>query len=240
MGHGDLDSLLASIACVKTFVIGFNLCLWLLGLFLLGVGLWMLLDLYKYWELSPEFSGTAPHVLIGIALLLIVTTSIAFSCIIRGQSVLLFLHGALLMVVFFLDLGVGVTLATYGHTFREGLHNGLTNTLMSYDPEKVNFDFAQSALHCCGVSNYTDWVRLSPQRVIPISCCVDPQRCVIANYNDVYQRGCYETILEYLNSNSDMLIGMALATCLLPFFGSFATCVLANITTKGRYDAMME
>lgn len=42
-------------------------------------------------------------------------------------------------------------------------------------------------LHCCGVSNYSDWVRLSPQRTIPTSCCVDPNSCVTANYSDVYQ-----------------------------------------------------
>lgn len=58
-------------------------------------------------------------------------------------------------------------------------------------------------MHCCGVNNYTDWMRLSPQRVIPISCCLDPNRCVTANYNDVYQRvSCY--ILDQLFNTTEI------------------------------------
>lgn len=61
------------------------------GLLLLLVGLWAEFDLHKYMELSPELSGTAPHVLIGIACLIVLVSSIAFSCIIKGQPVLLYI-----------------------------------------------------------------------------------------------------------------------------------------------------
>ncbi|KAJ2953750.1 hypothetical protein O0L34_g1377 [Tuta absoluta] len=235
---GNQFEQVGTIACLKTFVFGFNILIWLTGLVLLTVGLWALFDLYKYLELSPEFSGTAPHVLIGIASLIIVVSSVAFSCILKGQPVLLCIYGAFLLCIFLMDLGVGVTVVCYKGTFSEGLRNGLTSTVMSYNPEKVNFDFAQSTLHCCGVSNYTDWVRLSPQRVIPISCCVDPERCVIANYNDVYQKGCYETILKYLNNNISIFFGIAAGTAMLPLLGALATCVLANVLVTAKYNAM--
>ncbi|XP_049867782.1 tetraspanin-7-like isoform X2 [Pectinophora gossypiella] len=210
----------------------------LTGLFLLTVGLWAEFDLYKYMELSPEFSGTAPHVIIGIAGLIILISSIAFSCIIKGQPVLLYIYGGFLACIFMMDAGVGASVACYRDTFAKGLHDGLTNTLTSYNPQKANFDFAQSTLHCCGVSNYTDWMRLSPQRVIPISCCLDPNRCVTANYNDVYQRGCYEVILEYLNNNMDLLIGIAVGTALLPLVGTVLSCCLASYIKKSKYDVM--
>lgn len=72
----------------------------LTGLFLLLVGVWAELDLYKYLELSPEFSGTAPHVIIGISGLIILISSIAFSCIIKGQPVLLYIVSYKLMTWF--------------------------------------------------------------------------------------------------------------------------------------------
>ena len=63
----------------------------LTGLFILIVGLWAEFDLYKYMELSSDFSGTAPHVIIGIASLIVLISSVAFSCIIKGQPVLLYI-----------------------------------------------------------------------------------------------------------------------------------------------------
>lgn len=60
-----------------------------------------------------------------------------------------------------------------------------TLNLFSY---KNYIKILMKQLQCCGVSNYTDWMRLSPQRVIPIACCVDKTHCVTANYSDVYQR----------------------------------------------------
>ncbi|KAL0894927.1 hypothetical protein ABMA27_013428 [Loxostege sticticalis] len=228
----------AVIACLKTFLFVFNVVFWVTGLLLLVVGLWAEFDLYTYMELSPEFSGTAPHVLIGIAGLIILVSSVAFSCIIKGQPVLLYIYGGFLACIFMMDAGVGASVACYRDTFAKGLHDGLTQTLASNNPNKDNFNFAQATLHCCGVSNYTDWTRLSPKRVIPTSCCLDPNNCITANYKDVYQRGCYEVIVEYLTSNMDLLMGIAIGTALLPLVGTFLSCCLASYIKKSKYDVM--
>ncbi|XP_039763388.1 tetraspanin-7-like isoform X3 [Pararge aegeria] len=189
-------------------------------------------------ELSPEFSGTAPLVIIGIASLIVLISSIAFSCIIKGQPVLLYIYGGFLVCIFMMDAGVGASAICYRDTFARGLHDGLTKTIISYNPQKANFDFAQSALQCCGVSNYTDWMRLSPQRVIPISCCLDKTRCVTANYSDVFQRGCYEVLTEYLTNNLNILFGMAIGTALLPLMGALLSCSLARYIEKSKYDVI--
>ncbi|XP_072937089.1 tetraspanin-7-like [Epargyreus clarus] len=228
----------AVIACLKTLLFIFNIVFWLTGLLILVVGLWAEFDLYKYMELSPEFSGTAPHVIIGIAGLIILISSVAFSCIIKGQPVLLYIYGGFLACIFMMDAGVGASVACYRDTFSKGLHDGLTQTIVNYDPKKANFDFAQSTLHCCGVANYTDWIRLSSQKVIPTSCCVDPNHCVTANYNNVYQRGCFEVISDYLESNMDILVGIAIGTALLPLTGAILSCFLAHYIVKSKYDVM--
>lgn len=43
-----------------------------------------------------------------------------------------------------MDAGVGASVACYRDTFAKGLHDGLTQTLITYDPHKGNFDFAQA------------------------------------------------------------------------------------------------
>ncbi|CAH0725996.1 unnamed protein product, partial [Brenthis ino] len=228
----------AVIACLKTLLFIFNIVFWLTGLLILIVGLWAEFDLFKYMELSSDFSGTAPHVIIGIAGLIILISSVAFSCIIKGQPVLLYIYGGFLVCIFMMDAGVGASVVCYRDTFAKGLHDGLTHTIATYDPQKANFDFAQSKLQCCGVSNYTDWMRLSPQRVIPISCCHNTNHCVTANYSNVYQQGCYEVITEYLTNNMNILIGIAIGTATLPLLGALLSCSLAWYIKKSKYDVI--
>lgn len=43
-----------------------------------------------------------------------------------------------------MDAGVGASVVCYRDTFAKGLHDGLTQTIATYDPQKPNFDFAQS------------------------------------------------------------------------------------------------
>ncbi|XP_063839212.1 tetraspanin-7-like [Ostrinia nubilalis] len=229
----------AYVFAFKTFLLGFNFLFLATGILLLVAGIWATFDLYTYVELEyPEISGTAPQLLIGIAGLIIVVTSVAFSCIIKGQPALLFIYGAILACIFMMDVGVGAAVCVYQHTFAKGLYDGLTRTLASNIPKKDNLNFAQATLHCCGVSNYTDWTRLSPQRVIPTSCCLDPNNCITANYMDVYQRGCYEVIVEYLTNNMNFLYGIMIVTGSLPILGTFLSCCLAKYIKKSNYDAM--
>ncbi|XP_041969353.1 tetraspanin-7-like [Aricia agestis] len=235
---GNQFKSVAVIACLKSLLFIFNIVFWLTGLSILIVGLWAEYDLYKYMELSPEFSGTAPLVIIGIASLIVFLSSFAFSCIIQGQPVLLYMYGGFLACIFMMDVGVSASVVCYRDTFAKGLQDGLTQTIINYDPKKTNFDFAQSTLQCCGVANYSDWMRLSPQRVIPISCCIDTNHCVTANYSDVYQRGCYEIIVEYITSNMNIIIGVAVGTSLLPLVGALLSCSLANYIKKSKYDSI--
>ena len=48
------------------------------------------------------------------------------------------------MCIFMMDAGVGASVVCYRDTFAKGLHDGLTQTIATYDPQKANFDFAQS------------------------------------------------------------------------------------------------
>ncbi|XP_037297616.1 tetraspanin-7-like [Manduca sexta] len=208
----------------------------ILGLLFLAVGFWAEFDLSNYMEMSPEFSGTAPYVFIGIGMLILVVSSIAFSCIIKAQPVLLYIW--VLACTTMMCVGLIATLACFRHTFAKALYNGLNQAVINYSQLKTNLDFAQVKMHCCGVNNYTDWIRMSPQRVIPVSCCLDPNNCVTANYSDVFQRGCYHVIAKTIDDNAEIFVFLAVATTILPSCGTILACVLANVVNKSKYDAM--
>ncbi|VVC92202.1 tetraspanin-7-like [Leptidea sinapis] len=222
--------------CLKSLLFVFNIVFWLIGLIFLGLGLWAELELYKYMELSPDFSGTGPYVIIGMAAFIVIISSVAFSCIIKGQPVLLFIYGGFLVCMFLVNCGIFASVVCFNQSFTKGLHDGLTQSVMYYDRNRTNIGFVQSTLHCCGVSNYTDWSRLSPHRVIPTSCCVEQSHCVTANYNDVYQVGCYEIISEYIEKNIMTVGKIAIAITLLPVIGAGLSCGLAGNLKCMNYD----
>ncbi|CAH4006357.1 tetraspanin-7-like [Pieris brassicae] len=229
---------LALITCMKSVLFAFNFVFWVTGICILIVGLWAEFDLYQYMNLSPDFTGAAPHVIIGISTLMVITSSVAFSCIVKGQPVLLFIYGSFMLCIFMMEVGLSASVVCFRDGFAQGLYEGLTETLKNYDPVKTNFDFAQSAMQCCGVSNYTDWIWFSPQRVIPTSCCINTTHCVTANYNDVYQRGCYAVIYMNIKDNMDLIIAIAIATSVLPLAGAAMSCCLGNYIRRTKYDAI--
>lgn len=69
----------------------YSICQQLTGIAILAVGIWMVVELYKYMELSTEFSATAPYVLIGTGALIILVGSLACCCTVKGQPVLLYI-----------------------------------------------------------------------------------------------------------------------------------------------------
>lgn len=55
-------------------------------------------------------------------------------------------YGGFLACIFMMDAGVGASVACYRDTFAKGLHDGLTQTLASNNPNKDNFNFAQATV----------------------------------------------------------------------------------------------
>lgn len=45
-------------------------------------------------------------------------------------------------------------------------------------------------------------------------------------------------ILEYLEKNRDMLLGLAIGTATLPLVGAILSCWLASYIKKSKYDDM--
>lgn len=110
----------------------------------------MQVELYKYLELSAEFSGTAPYVLIGTGALIIVVGSLACCCTVKGQPALLYMYGAFLAVIFVLELGAGVSIFAYRSKLAEGFDQGLNQSIVNYQngtrEQSADFDLMQSTV----------------------------------------------------------------------------------------------
>ncbi|GLG96089.1 Tetraspanin [Gryllus bimaculatus] len=205
------------------------------GIVILAVGVWMQVELYKYMELSTEFSSTAPYVLIATGALIVVVGFLACCCTVKGQPVLLYIYGAFLMIIFVLELGAGISMYAYRDKLIEGFDNGLNQSILIYpsDPEKKNsIDLTQSTLHCCGNKSPYDW----PDEIPPSCCKVTP--CDTKDHTQIYSKGCFNLVIDFLNSNIGLVGGSAMGIAFFPLVGMLLSCCLAKNINKAKYEQM--
>ncbi|XP_018574177.1 tetraspanin-7-like [Anoplophora glabripennis] len=231
----------AAMACMKSLLMVFNFIFWISGIAILAIGIWMEVELYKYMEMSTEFSGTAPYVLIGIGSLIIFIGSFACCCTVKGQPVLLYVYGAFLAIVFVMELGAGVSIFAYRTKLTEGFDKGLTQAMINYRNDTAHlatdFDLIQGTLHCCGNHKSSDWLDLNPRQPIPASCCIK-ENCNTEKENEIYTQGCYDKVIEFLDANIGIVAGAAVGIAFFPLIGVVLSCCLASVINKAKYEQM--
>lgn len=119
--------------------------------------------------MSTEFSETAPYVLIGIGVLIILIGALACCCTVKGQPTLLYIvsitilqiictnktllrqYGAFLAIVFALELGAGISTFAYRTKLMAGFDKGLTQGMINYRNNTGNiaddFDLVQQTVN---------------------------------------------------------------------------------------------
>lgn len=229
----------AAISCMKTLLMLFNFVFLVTGAAILFAGVWMVLALYKYMELSTEFSAAAPYVLIGTGALITLVGSLACCCTVKGQPVLLYIYGAFLMVIFLLEISAGVSIYAYREKLLDGFGKGLNESLANYttDQQKASdFDLIQSTLHCCGNQKYKDWDN-SPFHKVPTSCCKQ-EGCNTQDKDAIYEEGCFSKVVDFLKGNIGLVGGSAVGVAFFPLVGVILACCLAKNINKAKYEQM--
>ncbi|KAH1020221.1 hypothetical protein HUJ04_009926 [Dendroctonus ponderosae] len=137
-----------------------------------------------------------------------------------------------LLIIFIIELAVGIAAAVYQNEVHEELKNIMRKSLNAYessDSDRIAWDNLQQKLKCCGVDNATDWTRKRPQ-----SCChgvregaaePDALHCTNARPGDdiLYSSGCFEKIEMKTKDASKVLIGVGIGI-------AFIEVILLNST----------
>ncbi|XP_015601848.1 tetraspanin-7 isoform X2 [Cephus cinctus] len=230
----------AAMACMKTLLMLFNFTFWCSGVLMLCVGIWIRYQLRDYVDLSVEGGGAALVALAILGAIVGSAATLACCCTARGHPALLYLYGAFLAVVALLELGAGASIYAYRDTLTEGLNAGLTKSLEVYgenQTKSAHLDIMQKTLHCCGNKAYTDWVNLKPPKSIPPSCCSIPEEeCDTSKLEDIYTQGCYNRVIDLINSNIGLVAGSAIGVAVFPLIGVFLACCLATNINKAKYE----
>ncbi|CAH1102978.1 unnamed protein product [Psylliodes chrysocephalus] len=231
----------AAMACMKSFLMVFNIVFWISGIIILAIGIWVQVELYKYMEMSTAFSSTAPYVLIATGSLIILVGSFACCCTVKGQPSLLYTYGAFLAVIFLLELGAGISIFAYRNKLTDGFDKGITQAMMNYRNDSghlaQDFDLMQETLQCCGNHRPRDWLDLDHPQPIPSSCCIK-ENCKTDKEDQIYSQGCYTKIVEFLNANVGIVAGAAVGIAIFPLVGVILSCCLAKVVNKAKYEQM--
>ncbi|XP_076338634.1 tetraspanin-6-like [Tachypleus tridentatus] len=236
----------AALTFMKICLMIFNFIFWLTGIGLLVIGIWMKVSLYQFLQLSDEYNNVAPYVFIGTGAAITVVGFFACCCTVKGQPVLLYLLSAFLVVVFVLELGAAISGYIFRGKLNTGFRTGLHQALKKYkghnSVQDKDLDLLQSTLHCCGVDNYTDWFEThwsSKTKSVPVSCCKIEKNCKnkpLTVVTDIFQQGCYEKVVNFVNGNLKIIGGGAVAIACFQLLGVLLACCLAKNVNKAKYE----
>ncbi|XP_028315675.1 tetraspanin-6 [Gouania willdenowi] len=237
------------ITCLKTFLISYSLIFWFTGVILLGVGIWGKVSLEKYFSLVSEESTNAPYVLIGTGAIIIIFGLFGCFATCRGSPWMLKLYAMFLTLVFLAELVAGISGFIFRHEIKATLGVAYTNAVKSYNSTESSrsaVDVIQSALQCCGISNYTDWrdTDYFKENGLPSSCCkTNDVNCTPEILKDldkamkeVNVRGCFSLVTSTMENNLGIIAGISFGIAFFQLIGIFLACCLSRYITNNQYE----
>jgi len=154
--------------CVKYTMFFFNFIFWLMGLLLMGIGIYAIMD---KWSSGEAFKlSTIFDVIFNIGFLLLLIGFIVFivsfaGCIgaLRENMCLLRFYSLCLLIFFLAEMTVIALGFIYPNKLTEFLENELSDQLIQSYRDDLDFqniiDLVQQDFECCGISSegYKDW-----------------------------------------------------------------------------------
>uniref|UniRef100_A0A668AUN6 Tetraspanin n=1 Tax=Myripristis murdjan TaxID=586833 RepID=A0A668AUN6_9TELE len=164
-----------------------NLLFTVLGLVVLGVGMWGLINKESFAQEKIGSLGTDP-MLVFVMLGLVLTVLCLSGCVgaLRENCCLLRLFSAAVLVLITAQVLAAILAYSLQGQIGSYLRSGMLAAMVRYqDDLDLRFitDEIQSSLQCCGADNYRDWeiniyYNCSAPGVlacgVPATCCVDP------------------------------------------------------------------
>ncbi|XP_042311991.1 tetraspanin-15 [Sceloporus undulatus] len=228
--------------CLKFALITYSTVFWLLGAFVLAVGIYAEVERQKYKTLESAFLAPAIIlILLGIVMFLVSFVGVLAS--LRDNLSLLQAFMYILGFCLLIELTGGIMALIFRNQTIDFLNNNIRRGIKNYYDDldfKNIMDFVQEKFKCCGGEDYNDWSTnqyhdcSAPGPLacgVPYSCCITNKTAVIntmCGYKMLYLerlsaqefihvRGCTNAVLIWFMDNYTIMAGILLGI-LLPQF----------------------
>uniref|UniRef100_A0A8C0J203 Tetraspanin n=1 Tax=Chelonoidis abingdonii TaxID=106734 RepID=A0A8C0J203_CHEAB len=221
------------------------LCL-LCGCGLLGVGIWLSVSQGNFATFSPSFpSFSAANLVIAIGTIIMVTGFLGCLGAIKENKCLLLSFFIILLIILLAELILLILFFVYMDKVNENAKKDLKEGLQLYNTEnnvglKNAWNIIQAEMHCCGVTDYTDWFPVLGTNVVPDRCCMENSQDCGRNSTDlVWKTGCYEKVKMWFEDNKHVLGTVGMCILIMQILGmAFSMTLFQQIHRTGKkYDA---
>ena len=232
-------------SCLKSALFIYNLVFWLLGIGVVGVGLYLFLE-------QNEFSGITrflfllPGILVLSSGLSMLCLGLLAICGLLKQSRLMLTAFSLATLVITCVL---LAAAGFGLSIMIVEESGVNTTATASLPLYINcsntrqsWDLFQKEFECCGLVGPEDWSQLSSSLgYVPSSCCRDKgfENCGLVQSPSVqvFERGCLSLLTSYEHRQLAIASTVCLLTAMYTFMGTLLSFILIiNFSSKSSED----
>ncbi|KAM8790627.1 tetraspanin-1 [Rhynchonycteris naso] len=213
---------------IKTMMILFNFLIFLCGVALLAVGIWVSVDGSSFLKIFGPLSSSAMQ-FVNVGYFLIAAGAVLFALGFLGcygahteNKCALMMFFFILLVIFIAEVAAAVVALVYTTMAEQFLRLLIVPTIKKdYGSQK---DFTQvwnstmEGLKCCGFNNYTDFEDspyLMENNVFPPYCCFDEvngtvtEPCTKKAAEDQAVQGCFKQLLNDIRTNAVTVGGVA-------------------------------
>jgi hypothetical protein len=209
----------------KTIIMLFNLIFALVGLVLMGFGIYVQLEAKDYLNfLGDNYTNTPVFIIILGGIIFVVAF---FGCCgaMKENKCMMYTYGFLLFVILIAQIGAGIAAFLLKGDLNSAIESNMKEGMKNYgaaghEGVVVTWDTVQKGFECCGVKSWEEWKNVStaglPAGQVPESCCLKEEKGCgeKPTAGDVYSDGCYTIFSEAFTDN-------------LNYVGVTALCVAA-------------
>ncbi|KAM4711805.1 tetraspanin-9 [Anableps anableps] len=208
--------------CVKYLLFFFNLLFWICGCIILGVGIY--LKVSKDGNSITDQYLPSFELMIAIGVIIMVIGFLGCCGAYKESRCMLLVFFIFLLLIFILLLAAGILAAVKEDEVKKWVEEKLKQiTPIESQPQNVINDMEklQRELRCCGLmKGPSDWTK------VPDSCRCNATATGEKCSSAVYQEPCYNKIIDYMKSNSEVSLGIAFAIAVVLIFGMIFSMIL--------------
>uniref|UniRef100_W5M4H4 Tetraspanin n=2 Tax=Lepisosteus oculatus TaxID=7918 RepID=W5M4H4_LEPOC len=240
------------LSCIKYLMFVFNFFIFLGGSFLLGVGIWVLVDPTGFQEIVAAnpllFIGA--YVILAMGAMLFLLGFLGCCGAIRENKCLLLFFFMLILIIFLAELAAAILAFIFrDHLTREYFTEELKTHYQGYNNTDVftaTWNAIMTTFDCCGVNGPDDFENglfrnINPNDVVPEACCqrnsqstdetyISLEECLMGSLLFRNNKGCYTAVVDYFETYIYLAGALAIVVLTIELFAMvFAMCLFRGI-----------
>ncbi|XP_077267954.1 CD63 antigen-like [Temnothorax americanus] len=205
---------------IKYILFIFNMIFAISGIGIIVAGALVLADVGEFNHFVESRIMAPPIVLIVAGSIVFIIAFLGCYGAIKEHYNMLIAFAAALLIIFVIELAVGIAAAVFKNDFSMAMKSTLKESMKNYTTEvdKQAWDNVQKKLQCCGVDGPRDWVQTPTIGQIPPSCCADDMQkmCQISN---AYNEGCFSKLEMRVQKGATVMIGVGIGIAFVEIAG---------------------